>query len=261
LENRSPLPYVILALAVAAALYVVSQPAHQPPHTITIPIPVPEPVRPVPPKCPGPNCPRGEGDTATAAGKGGSVVAGRERDGESVTADLPGQFWMKNIPSYADRKGMCVTTAIAMAGIYQGVPGIEGFRNWAAQFPGGAGPPKVDQQLKRYYREKFGTDPPPYYQYEGSDPVPVLEQIDRNGWLACHTYGYGPRYGGPIAHMVNGARFRGNYAVVLDSNFVEPAEQTYEWMSLSEAVQRIKSGGSAWVFCWLEPGPPPAPHN
>lgn len=273
MPNRSPLPFILFGLVAAGVLYIATQPAAPPPDRCVGPncpicpiTPTPTPSnpkpKPKPPRCP--NCPQTESfhTDRTFAGGNGSVVDGRVHDGQPVTADLPGNLWIKNIPSRKNGAGMCVMSAIEMAGLYQGVPGVRGIRDWCAREDGGASPPKVDDQIKRYYQQVYHTEPPPYFQYEGRDPGPVLDQIDRNGWAGCHTYGTSPRYGGGVIHhMVTSARFRGNWATVLDNNFVDPPEQTYEWMSTAEAVRRIGAGGNSWVFCWMEPGPPMAPHN
>jgi hypothetical protein len=117
----------------------------------------------------------------------------------------------------------------------------------------------VDRQLQAFCAaRKFSM--PQYLQYEGPRPEPVLEQCERTGRMACITYGYSPRYGGTIAHMVCCVKYGGRWAVCLDNNF--PGEQSYEWMSQEELVRRLKHpSGSGWVFVWLAPPPPPVPHN
>src|SRR5262249_1613552 len=101
---------------------------------------------------------------------------------------------------------------------------------------------------------------PQYLQYQGRDPRPLLEAIDRTGRMACMTYGYGPRYGGTIAHMVCCVKFSGEWAVGLDNNF--PGEEASGWLSFDEMLRRIQyPTGAAWVFVWLTPPPPPIPHN
>jgi hypothetical protein len=190
------------------------------------------------------------------------AVAGPEYRGEQVTCDLPESLHLWNKGSDRDGAGMCVMTSIETAGIYQNVPGVRGLRDWCAREPGGAGPPKVADQLRRYFAAK-GLPVPPYVQYEGADPGPVMELADRTGRMICTTYGYSPRYGKTIYHMVCAARFRGLWGVVLDNNPVGIGPgRLYEWLESAELIRRAKHPqGKAWVFVWLTPPPPPAPHN
>lgn len=154
-----------------------------------------------------------------------------------------------------------------MAARWNGMEDFRGLRDWCAREPGGAYPQKVDDQLKRYCREK-GIEVPPYLQYEGLTPEEVVEAIDRTGRMACFTYGESPRYSSAINHMVCGVKYNGKYGVVLDNNF--PGEDAYEWMSREELIHRMKVSanprgrpvlGTAWVFVWLTPPPPPVPRN
>jgi hypothetical protein len=190
---------------------------------------------------------------------GPSFVNGTIHEGEEVTCDLPAADHIRNIGSSVDGKGMCVTSSLEMAARWQGGDEWRGLRDWCAREPGGAWPEKVDRQLKAFARAQ-GLPAPRYLQYRGRDPRPFLEAIDRTGRMACVTYGYSPRYGGTIAHMVCCLKFRGKWAVVLDNNF--PGDQAYEWMPLNEMLRRISyPSGTAWVFVWLMPPPPPVPHN
>jgi hypothetical protein len=210
-------------------------------------------------------------------GRGDSVVAGRAYQGEELACDLPGSEHIKNIGSKIDRRGMCVFSSVEMAARAQGLEQMRGFRDWcAAHYPGGGWPEKVDKLIAAWCdhgcadwrrqhgepnAERFRNMPiPPYVQYEGRDPAPVLERCDRTGRLPTVTYGYSPRYGGTIAHVTNAAKFGGKWGVCLDNNF--PGEQSYEWMPLPEFVRRIKHpSGSAWLFVWLAPPYALPPHN
>lgn len=199
---------------------------------------------------------------------GDSFVNGRANSGEELTVDLPGNRQMKNIGSKLDGAGMCVFTSIEMAADWAGMPEWKGFRDWcAAKYPGGGYPSKVDKLLADYAKAK-GLTVPKYLQYEGSDPDSIMGLIDKTGRCACITYGYSPRYGGAIAHMVCCVKYNGRYGVVLDNNF--PGETSYEWMDRAELVRRIKVSpdrhgrqvpSNAWVFVWLPNPPPPPPHN
>ena len=195
------------------------------------------------------------------AQRGGSAVAGRAYEGEELAADLPGREHIKNIGSRLDGAGMCVFSSVEMAARWQGLESFRGWRDWCAQnYRGGGYPSKVDALVKVWCQKK-GIAIPPYVQYEGRDPKPILELCDRTGRMACITYGYSPRYGGgTIYHMTCCPKFGGRWAVCLDNNF--PGEDRYEWMMLDEMVRRVKHpGGSAWVFAWLAPAPPPCPRN
>lgn len=188
-----------------------------------------------------------------------SFVNSRSHAGEVLDADLPGKLHMKNIGSKIDGAGMCVTTSIEMAAKFQGLKKWEGFRDFAAQEPGGGYPKKVDQLIEAYARTK-GIPVPKYLQYEGPDCEKIVEAACRSGRMPCVTYGYGDRYPGRIAHMVCCPKYSGQWAVILDNNF--PGEAAYEWMSKAEAMKRIKSPrNDGWVFVWLDPPPPPSPRN
>lgn len=195
---------------------------------------------------------------ASSAGRG-SFVNGPAHNGEEITCDLPASEHLRNIGSHVDQKGMCVLSSVEMAARWQGMTEWHGLRDWAAREPGGAWPEKVDRQVVAFAKQHSLT-PPIYLQYQGRDPRPLLDAIDRTARMACVTYGYSPRYGGSIAHMVCCVKFRRQWAVVLDNNF--PGEDLYEWVPLDEFLRRVKHPtGTAWVFVWLTPPPPPAPHN
>jgi hypothetical protein len=188
-----------------------------------------------------------------------SFINGREHDTESLTCDLPAKEHLKNIGSAVDGQGLCVMSSIEMAARWQGLEQMRGLRDWCAKQPGGAYPAKVDQQLRVFCAARH-IAVPPYLQYEGGDPRPILDLCNRTGRMTCMTYGYSPRYRGPVAHMTCCAKFGSRWAVCLDNNF--PGDQSYEWMTLEELVRRVKySSGSAWLFVWLAPPPPPVPHN
>jgi hypothetical protein len=189
-----------------------------------------------------------------------SWVNGRAKDTEELAADLPGEFHHKNIGSKIDGSGMCVFTSIEHAATWQGIDTFIGFRDWcAAKYPGGGYPEKVVKLIAAYCKDK-NIPVPPYLQWEGKDPETLLSKIDLTGRMACITYGWSPRYGTKISHMVNCSKYSGAYGVVLDNNF--PGEDKYEWMSKAELIRRMKYGSnSAWIFVWLEPPPPPCPKN
>jgi hypothetical protein len=192
-----------------------------------------------------------------------SVVAGPIYEGQELTCDLAPQEQFHNIGSKKDGAGMCVFTSIEMAARAQGLEQMRGWRDWcASNFSGGGWPGRVDDYLAKWFKAK-GLEPIPYYQYEGPAPEKVLTLIDKTGRMACITYGWSPRYGRGISHMVCSPGY-GKFAAVLDNNFVSKKtptgydENIYEWMEPVELCRRMKlGGGSAWIFCWLPPPPPP----
>ena len=189
-----------------------------------------------------------------------SFIAGRTHAGEVLDCDLPGDQQFKNIGSHIDGAGMCVMSSIEMAARLQGMEDFRGLRDWCAREPGGGYPGKVTRQIAAFCKKK-GISVPPYVQYEGPDPGPVIEAACKSGRMPCITYGTSPRYGGmPIAHMTCMPKFSGQYAACLDNNF--PGEDKYEWMPRAEAVRRVTyPGRSGWVFVWLTSPPPPSPKN
>ena len=192
-----------------------------------------------------------------------STVAGRSYSGEVLDCDLPETEQIENIGSKVDGYGMCVMSSIEMAARWHGMEQMRGLRDWCANYPGGAYPEKVVQQIASFCRSK-NIPVPAYLQYEGPDPGPVIEAANKSGRMACITYGYGPRYNSPyIPHMTACPKYSGNFAVCLDNNF--PGENRYEWMAKDELIRRVRHsprGQSAgWVFVWLTSPPPPSPKN
>jgi hypothetical protein len=186
-----------------------------------------------------------------------SQINRRSFDGDELTCDLPALEHLANIASRRDGRGMCVMTSIEMAARWHGLETMRGLRDWCANQPGGAYPAKVDRQIREFC-EARGVPIPLYAQYEGPHIDALLDRCDRTGRMACVTYGYSPRYGGTIAHMVCCTRFGPRYAVALDNNF--PGTHSYEWMSRDEMRRRIvHPNGRGWVFVWLAPPPPPPP--
>lgn len=206
---------------------------------------------------------------------GPAAVAGKAYSGEEITADLPLPEMMWNIGSRVDGLGMCVMTSIEQAAGYQGLGQYRGLREWAARYPGGAYPSKVDDQLAKFAREKL-LPPPQYLQYTGGDPTELrelLELIDRTGRIACIAYGYSARYGGPINHMVFSPKpGSGKWACIVDNNKIggvtDDESKRFEWMARAELEDRMRTQAgrfgsvqksNPWVFVWLAPPPPPVP--
>lgn len=192
---------------------------------------------------------------------GDSIVNGRSYQGEDLDCDFPPAEWIKNRGG-SDGAGMCVMSSIEMSARWQGLEQMRGLREWCAQFPGGANPPKVDQQIAAFCRSK-GIEAPRYLQYTGPNPESIIDLASRSGRMAAITYGWSPRYGHTISHMTCCPHLSGQFGVCLDNNPVGGVDQEhlFEWMSRDELLKRIKHpSGSGWVFVWLDAGPPPIPH-
>lgn len=188
-----------------------------------------------------------------------SVEAGRTHDGEYLDCDLLEKDHIPNIGSKVDGAGMCVMSSIEMAARFCGMDQYRGLRDWCASEEGGAYPSKVDKQLAAFCKAK-NLPPPQYVQYEGPEPGPIVEASLSSGRMACITYGWSPRYGKQIAHMVNLVKFGGKYATVLDNNFT--GVNRYEWMDREELLRRLGyPRNKGWVFVWLAPPPPASPRN
>src|SRR5229473_2691811 len=134
---------------------------------------------------------------------GSSQIGGKTSpDGkEIIICDLPGSEHLKNTGGVGPRgpgtgAGLCVFTSIELAGRYQNEISLVGFQKKMTHEPGGGYPDKVDQMLAKYAPNVI------YVQYAGKD-VTLLKLALKTGRMVCVTYGYSPRYGGPIAHMVN----------------------------------------------------------
>lgn len=269
--NRRLAAVLVLVFAAFTAGLVLSLDvsAEAAPHQPVKPTPNPRPTPPKPSPRPRPKPrPKPWLPAVLPVGQGGwgnqtSWMNGRQHGNETLAADFPAQLWFANIGSHIDKAGMCVTSSVEMTALYLGLEDFRGFRDWCANEPGGCYPDKLEDQLKRYCDVK-GITCPPYVNFEGPDPEPLLRRLDEEGIPFAHTYGWSPRYNQKIAHMVFSAKFGGNYAVVVDNNAIgglDPATGTiYEWMDLEEHVRRMKyDSGSAWVFAFLVPPPPPCP--
>lgn len=189
-----------------------------------------------------------------------SFINGIMHGTETITVDLPGSQHIQNIGSKKDGSGMCVFSAIEMSALACGLEQMRGWRNWCAErYLGGGYPSKVDKCLADWFVYK-NLPPIPYIQYEGKDPAPFMDLCEKTRRPFGMTYGYSPRYGRTIYHMVTGVMFRGKYGVVLDNNF--PGEDRYEWVERPEFIRRtIYPGTQAWLHCWLPPAPPLSPRN
>jgi hypothetical protein len=199
---------------------------------------------------------------AGTAGAGPSQIGGCvSPDGkEEIICDLPGSEHLHNTGGMGPRgpgsgAGLCVFTSIEHCGRYQNEASLSGFQKSMTHETGGGYPDKVDAMLKRYAPHVL------YVQYTGKD-TSLLKLALKTSRMVGVTYGYSPRYGGPIAHMVNLVHLSDHWACILDNNF--PGENSYEWMSPDEFIKRWTAGSpdrSGWAVILLNPPPPPPPHN
>jgi hypothetical protein len=154
-----------------------------------------------------------------------------------------------------DGAGLCVFTSIEMSGRFQNEESLRGFQKYMTTKPGGGYPDKVDKMIAAYAPKVH------YIQYAGRD-MDLLKLALKTGRMPAVTYGYSPRYRGPIAHMVNLAHLSEHWAAILDNNF--PGENSYEWMAPEEFYKRWIAGSpdrTGWLVILLNPPPPPPPHN
>jgi hypothetical protein len=173
-----------------------------------------------------------------------------------VQCDLPDAEHLRN-KGGSDGAGLCVFTSIDHAARWQNVPALVGFRDFMTDFPGGGYPTKVDHFLPRMAKSK--NLPVPEYVQDTRGDVGLMELALKTGRMVCVTYGYSPRYGGRIAHMVNLVHLDDKWAVVLDNNF--PGRTRYEWVERDEFLRRWRMGGGGWSLVLLNSGPPPVPRN
>lgn len=185
--------------------------------------------------------------------EGTSVVGGRTSpDGrETLTVDLPGGEHLRNRAG-RDGLGLCVFTSVELSGRWQNVPALLGFQQTMTREPGGGWPEKLDAMLDRHAPGVRRV------QYVGDDPA-LLRLVLRTWRMPAVTYGYSPRYGRRVSHMVNLCHLSARWACVLDNNF--PGADAYEWMTPDEFLRRWRLGGDGWMVALLDPPPPPLPRN
>jgi len=209
-----------------------------------------------------------------AGGFGESWIGGYAERGETLCIRPPVAELMENIGSRIDGGGMCVDTSVETDARVKGLDGYRGFRDYFAQTEeGGNTPSGLERQLAAWAQAK-GLPPPEYVQYYGPDPGPILDACERTGRGCCVAYGYSPRYGQAINHMVYCPHpgKPGGFAAICDNNvfggLTKDESRRYEWMARAEFETRLKTQADqwgravrsrAWVFAWLAPPPPPSP--
>ena len=235
----------------------------------------PKPLDPVPAPCPPDQpCPpkpkprKPWGNQAGPVGPFGKISLGGPvaPDGLSeVQIDYPLNQRMGNIGSKVDGLGMCVSTSVEMSARCAGLDQMRGFRDYCANEPGGAGPSKMDRQIKAFCQAK-GISVPIYVQYQGNDPAAVAMLL-KTCRMPSVTYGGmdSVRYPNAIQHMVNAVSLTDKWACLLDNNETgrpgPVGENGLLWMTPNEFTERFRMGGGGWVFAWLTPPWPPVPSN
>lgn len=186
-----------------------------------------------------------------------SQVGGRvSPDGaEEVQLDLPGELHRKNTASKG--LGNCVFTSIHHSALWQSVPAVQEFPKWLIDkgIPGGGYPEKVADLIPKIAKDR-GLPTPEFVQHTGGD-LSFLRLALRTGRMPGVTYGYSPRYGQNVSHMVTLVHLSEKWAAILDNNF--PGEDKLEWMNIPEFERRWKLRGGGWGVVLLKPGPPPVP--
>ena len=170
-----------------------------------------------------------------------------------VAIDLPEDRHIRNTTHPRTGSGCCVFASLDMASDWHNFLPMRGVLQDRL---GGGWPAFVTKTFAR--RAPGFSD---FVQAEGSKTEDVIDWAFRTGRMPCVTYGYGPRYGGKINHMVvllhlDPPGTPNARACVLDNNF----PKTWEWMSRDEFFKRHRTRG-AWVMCYLLPPPPPSPLN
>src|SRR5262249_23495288 len=143
-------------------------------------------------------------------------IGGPSFAGSEIQCDLWPEDHVKN-QAGRDGKGLCVFASLDMAARWQNVSALIGFRDFISQHFCRGHPQKVAAMIPRAAAAK-SQPAPRYWQFTDGDPA-KLQRILDTGRIACVTYGYSPRYGGPIAHMVCLVHLDCKWAVVLDCNF------------------------------------------
>jgi hypothetical protein len=199
---------------------------------------------------------------------GASVNGDIAPDGKPAQVVLPQEQRMHNTGGIGPGgpgtgAGLCVFTSIEMAARWQNVKQLIGLQKWMTRQPGGGYPEKVDKMIAQYCKEQ-GLTVPEYIQITDGDEE-FLKRALKSRRMVCITYSYSPsgRYGGKrIAHMVNAINgppptSKEGFWGIMDNNY----EKQIEWLSDSEFQGPFLSGGGGWAVVFLQPGPPPRPHN
>jgi len=199
---------------------------------------------------------RGEMDDEAGSASSGKIMLGdiHPPDGSALQIDFPIERDMRNIRSRVDGQGMCVTTSAEMAADWAGLTDLKGFRDWCSREPGGCGPKKFDDQLRRFCKQK-GIAVPNYLFYLGKSPE-FLELVLRTGRMPAISYAGrdGVQYSSTIAHMTDLTHYARGLAGVYDNNY-DPRKRI--WLPEEKFLDRWIDGGNGWAIVWLDPPPPP----
>jgi hypothetical protein len=176
-----------------------------------------------------------------------------------AVADLPASQHLRNTGGMGFRgpgtgAGLCVFTAIELAGRWQNIAALAGLQKYMTTREGGGWPQKVDQVLVAYCKER-GTPVPAYIQHTGGDEA-LLKLALGTDRIVCVTYaGRDDFYSGRIAHMVNLLYLDDAHACILDNN--RPG--AFVWMTRTEFLSRWRDMQGGWAIVFLAPPPPPYP--
>lgn len=208
--------------------------------------------RPRPSPSPAPRVP-----DAPNAPENRDFVGGETYDGRTLKIALPVSEHLRN-KAGLDGYGLCTFASLAHAARWQYVPELIDLLDYMTRYDGGGWPDKVDQVIER----KAGKDVVQYIQCVRFDEK-LLELAVKTGRMPAVTYGYSPRYGEIIAHMVNLVFMDDKYLVFLDNNF----PGTYEWVPRAEGIRRIRirmlddtgryAEDGGWFVVLLAPTQPP----
>ena len=196
------------------------------------------------------------------------------RENEPAQIDFPWALWQKNTGG-RDGAGLCVfTSAHHSCGVWADDALSVRFLEFMRTQPGGGYPDKFKAMVTRFIEKENAErrkqnlpaiSEPPYIQIESTNKQEFMDLMARaldNGHMPAITYSYSPsgRYNGQqIAHMVNlvAARVGANKLWgFMDNNY-----RGVEWMDEDTAWRVISKMGGAWAIIFLNPGPPPVPHN
>jgi len=198
---------------------------------------------------------------AQKASVGGKIAP----DGRTeLQIDLPGQLHRANVSSRG--QGCCTHTSTHHSAIFQNVPALQEFPKWVQSkgLPGGTYPEEMARRIAMICKDR-GVAQPQYVQVTGGrETLDVIRAALASGRFPCVTYSFSPtgRYGGGrIAHMVNIVHLDDQYAAILDNNYIEPRESSFEWMSVDQFLRTYTGGRAGWALILLHCGPPPLPWN
>lgn len=185
-------------------------------------------------------------------------------DGEEIQCFLPEQFHIKNRGG-SDGAGLCVWDSLNYCCVFQHVRPLDQIFKWHFDKPGGGWPERVDKDIAAICQEQ-GVPVPDYIQVEDKDNRRTISQFTKTGRMVGATYCFsltGRYEGKDIAHMIaicHCTPAHGNspgWVGVLDNNY----PRSIEWIPYDDFPRVHAKSGQGWIVGFLNPGPPPVPHN